>query len=193
MTKIVLYSGGLDSFIGLYLLRQQSDDWTPVYFDMQLKYSQKERLNMINPIRLRIVDGMLDLSRLEHDNSAYVPNRNVLLCTAAQALYGASEIALCSVADDVYGDNSEHFHYYMQRTLSLAAGHQVRVFSPLSMWNGQLLQSKAEAVGTYLQQGGDPEMLRKTVSCYDPDELSCGKCKACTRRTDALAANGITL
>lgn len=192
---IVLYSGGLDSFIGLWLLRRQSDDWIPTYFDMKTRYSQKERWYMPLVEGLKLVPDMLNLSSIERDD-AYIPQRNMLLCAAAQALYGASEIALCSVADDVYADNGAKFHLSMSHILSVTAERQVKVFSPLrrkdNVFGIHPLQTKAQAVEEYLQLGGDPEMLRKTVSCYDPDELSCGKCKACIRRREALEANGIT-
>lgn len=190
MKRIILYSGGLDSFICLWLLRRQSDDWTPVYFDLNLRYTTKEIMHMSRADGLNFVLTILDLGELErHD--AYVPQRNVMLCAAAQALYSASEIALCSVADDVYADNTTEFHTRMAELLSHTAGYPVRVFSPL-LGAGLEALTKVEAVAEYLRLGGDPEMLRKTVSCYDPVEVSCGRCKACTRRNAALAANGIT-
>jgi 7-cyano-7-deazaguanine synthase in queuosine biosynthesis len=192
--KIILYSGGLDSYIGLWLLRRQSPDWTPVYFDLNIRYSNKELDHIAQPEALHaglyIIRNMLRLDRIEHDD-AYIPQRNVLLCAAAQALYGASEIALCSVADDMYADNDADFHTGISALLSHTAGYQVRVSSPLLGPSLRAL-SKAGAVHEYLELGGDPEMLQKTVSCYDPDELSCGKCKACIRRREALEANGIT-
>ncbi len=196
---IVLYSGGLDSFIGLWLLRRRSPDWTPIYFDLNIRYSNKELDHIAQPEALHaglyIIRDMLRLDRIEHDD-AYIPQRNVLLCAAAQAFYGASEIALCSVADDVYADNNIQFHHTMTDALSLSVGWKVHVFSPLvredNLFGIHPLQTKEQAVATYLAAGGDPEMLRKTVSCYDPDKLSCGTCKACVRRTAALEANGIT-
>lgn len=195
--KVVLYSGGLDSYIGLWLLRRESPDWVPVYFDLNVRYSWKELQHM------PLVDGLerylhnskhsspvLDLSSIERDD-AYVPQRNVMLCAAAQAVYDASEIALCSVADDVYADNTIDFHMRMSHLLSLTAGHVVRVISPL-VWPGGTgaLKTKAEAVQVYLKSGGDLAALQRTISCYHPTELSCGQCKACVRRREAIQAGG---
>lgn len=192
--KVILYSGGLDSYIGWWLLHRESEDWVPVYFDLNIRYSRKERALMLLPKEFSITDGVLNLRSIE-DDDGYIPQRNVLLCTAAQALYGASEIALCSVADDVYADNTPTFHIAMSEILSLTAEYVVHVGSPLTsdgtMFPGALLLTKAEAVDRYLRLGGDPEMLRRTVSCYDAIEVSCGKCVACTRRATALRENGI--
>lgn len=197
--KVILYSGGLDSYIGYWLL-SQDDDWVPVYFDLNTRYSWKERQHVLQVDKLETYlhnskhsSPILDLSFLERDD-AFIPQRNVLLCAAAQAVYGASEIALCSVADDVYADNSAAFHERMSALLSLTAGYEVSVFSPL-VWPGgsEMLRTKAEAVAFYLKEGGDADALRATVSCYDPTEVSCGRCKACVRRRTALEDCGIML
>lgn len=199
--KIVLYSGGLDSFIGLWLLRRESPDWTPVYFDLNTRCAAKERRHIAEP-DAHIVEGMLNLSHIERD-SGFIPQRNVMLCAAAQAVYDATDIALCSVADDVYADNDALFHALITPALTKTSrdtnGIGTIVFSPLTNLSLEkegarfsALMTKSEAVARYLLFGGDPEALRRTVSCYDPVELSCGQCKACTRRAEALLANGIT-
>lgn len=200
--KIVLYSGGLDSYIGNWLLHREDPSWLPVYFDLNTQYSWKERTAVERQqpnIGLDLHDskhygpGVLDLSNIERSDG-YVPQRNVLLCATAQAVYSASEIALCSVADDVYADNTTDFHKRMSWLLSFTAGHDVRVFSPLTWGGGTgILRTKAEAVALYLKEGGDADVLWQTVSCYDPVEVSCGHCTACVRRREALEANGISL
>ena len=120
--NIVLYTGGLDSFIGLWLLRKQTDDdWVPVYFDTRSRYAWKEKQsfadNRPEGERVRIIYDVLDLRRLEAigDGDPYIPQRNTLLCTATQALYdgAVTDIALCSVLDDVYRDNDAAFHKSM--------------------------------------------------------------------------------
>lgn len=193
--KIVLYSGGLDSFIGHWLLHREDPEWIPVYFDLKTQYSWKELQHMpdVARIRARAISDMLNLRTIEQE-SGYIPQRNVLLCATAQAVYSASEIALCSVADDVYADNDCIFHIAVSQLLTLTAGHHVKVFSPLTWPGGTgMLRTKAEAITWYLKEGGDPDALRQTVSCYDPVEVSCGHCAACVRRREALEANGISL
>lgn len=198
--KVILYTGGLDSFIGLWLLqRQDPDEWVPVYFDTGSCYAWKEKQAIAwNPQRgtyTRIVSDVLDLSSLESGTDPYVPQRNTLLCTATQALYdgAVTDIALCSVMDDVYSDNSTAFHLAMSHLLSLTAGYTVRVFSPLlygepsdNLMGVRRLMTKREAVEKYLELGGAIWRLNRTVSCYHPEKVSCGQCKACERHKAAL-------
>ncbi len=197
--KIVLYTGGLDSFIGLWLLqRQDPDKWVPLYFDTGSSYAWKEIQALVkNPQKgayVCVVQDILKLSSLEQADS-YVPQRNTLLCTATQALYDGSvtDIALCSVADDVYRDNGERFHREMTKLLTLTAGYSVGVFSPLNLLGaprGGMLMTKRQSVARYLELGGDARALQRTVSCYDAKKEKCGTCKACTRHAAALRAIG---
>ena len=142
---------------------------------------------------MRVSKGGPNHEELEQAD-AYVPKRNTLLCAAVQAVYdgAVTDIALCSVADDVYRDNSAAFHIEMSRLLSLTAGYDIRVFSPLQ--KGSItehgiphnLLTKQEAVKKYLELGGDAAALRRTISCYDSRMVSCGRCKACERHNEAL-------
>ncbi len=198
--KVILYTGGLDSFIGLWLLqRQDPDNWVPVYFDTGSCYAWKEKQaitqNAQKGARARIVSGILDLSSLETTGDPYVPQRNTLLCAAVQAVYdgAVTDIALCSVMDDVYSDNGTAFHVAMSHLLSLTAGYNVRVFSPLlygepgdNIFGIRRLMTKQEAVEKYLELGGEIWRLNRTVSCYDSQKVSCGQCKACERHKAAL-------
>lgn len=192
--KAILYSGGLDSYIGYWLLKRKHPTWLPVYFDLGTRYSNMEkeaisRQSFVDKFWYEVVDT-IRLGSMEQPG-AYIPQRNVILCAAAQARYDADEIALCSVADDVYRDNEIAFHTKMSELLSHTAGKYVRVFSPL------IGRSKAQAVEWYLSLGGNPEALRRTASCYNPTGLEglehCGDCKACIRWRAALAENSITV
>ena len=193
--KVVLYTGGLDSYIGLWLLRKATgEQWIPIYFDLNSRYSWKER-NVIEYLdgiaAVRVIKGVLNLEELEQADS-YVPQRNTLLCAAVQAVYDGAitDIALCSVADDVYRDNDVRFHLAMSELLTGTAGYPVRVFSPLqkdeNIFGIHELLTKKEAVKKYLELGGDAAALRRTISCYDSRMVSCGRCKACERHNEAL-------
>ena len=197
MKQVILYSGGMDSHIGAFFLQQQGD-WELLYVNLCLPYSDKELTHIAKRQRIQSVtiwDGIPLLQRGDH-----IPQRNVLLCTRAMVAYGndVSAIALCSVADDVYSDNSVPFHRAMSSLLSLTAGHPVRVFSPLRTGidnqahneNSPLL-TKEQAVAEYLKYGGDPETLKQTVSCYSGEHTICGECTACKRHASALEANGL--
>lgn len=189
--NVILYTGGLDSYIGLFLLNSTSKEkWQPLYFNLDIPYSHKE-LKVVRKVDgINIVSGLLNMRYIarQHD---YIPQRNTLLCAAAQSVYGdtVERIALCSVADDVYADNSEQFHSQMTELLSLTTGHDVKVFSPLEDTEG--LMSKREAAKDYLNKGGRPEALLNTVHCYHPTKIECGKCRACIRHAITMMQLGI--
>jgi 7-cyano-7-deazaguanine synthase in queuosine biosynthesis len=185
MTKIVLYSGGLDSYIGWWLLRQETG-WQPVYFKLNTPYTWKEVKYMPQADEV-VFSSMLDLRHIE---GIHIPQRNVLLCAAAQSIFNADEVALCSVADDIYPDNNIVFHRRMSQLLTHTAQKAVQVFSPFMLVPGHGM-TKTQAVSQYLKLGGDARMLQMTISCYDPNVVQCGTCRACMRREGALVANKI--
>jgi len=201
--NIILFSGGIDSTIGLWLLEEGTElDWQPVYFDLNSRYAWKElaHINVINLAARRlgfpevqVISDLIDVSVQLEIEADYVPQRNTLLCAASQAVYGDAieRIALCSVADDVYRDNDGSFHQAMSNLLTVTSGHPVQVFTPLREGNingdyGHRMLTKNEAVERYLELGGDARDLRAAVSCYHAGEVHCGRCKACERYDKAM-------
>lgn len=201
--NIILFSGGIDSTIGLWLLRKDDLDWQPVYFDLNSHYTWKElaRINVVNAVarkagylQVRVVKGLIDVSvHIEHRSGDYTAQRNTLLCASSQAVYddAIERIALCSVADDVYRDNDGSFHQVMSNLLTVTTGHQVQVFTPLREGNingdyGCRMLTKNEAVRMFLKLGGNPDDLRAAISCYHAVEVHCGRCRACVRYEEVM-------
>ena len=96
MKKVLLYSGGLDSYIGAKVL---GSDWDLAYFDIEHKYAKKEIETMTSLSLPFDIHSSLSLKEqwIEHE-SGFIPQRNPLLISLAQAIYDADEIALCAVA-----------------------------------------------------------------------------------------------
>ena len=202
--NIILFTGGMDSYIGYYLLRHEWEDgdWQPVYFDLQSRYSWKE-LSYIDEYNAKargvkqrevvIISDFIDISVQVEQVADYIPQRNALLCVASQSVYSDAieRIALCSVADDVYTDNTEDFHQAMGNLLTITTGHPVQVFTPLREGNvqgdyGHRMLTKNEAVRRYLEVGGREWELTQTISCYHAGEKRCRRCRACQRWQDAI-------
>lgn len=181
--KVILYSGGIDSFIASTLL---GDEWTPVYVNMGTRYSSKE-LEFISasPMsqHLRICD--LPLGDLEQDNG-FLPQRNLMLLAYVQARFNANEIALCAVKGEYSRDKHRTFFQKASELLSYTAGMPVRCYSPL------ISMTKTQAVARYLKEGySADELLNYTVSCYHSTSNACGQCMSCYRRWVALENNGL--
>jgi 7-cyano-7-deazaguanine synthase in queuosine biosynthesis len=119
------------------------------------------------------------------------PARNLLLATVA-AQYG-EHIVLGGMADDHCPDKTPAAFRVMQDALNhlvmgTAQDGAYRVLSPF--WH----LSKADAVAQYLADGGAPDTLLRTHSCYRQWTKAghgCGQCAACFRWRVALRANGL--
>lgn len=183
-TPVLLYSGGLDSFIAAHAEPRAK----LLYIDTRARYSAKElRYITSNMPRDITIDTRLDLSGQERDDGI-VPARNLLLVTLASH-YG-TDIILAATAGDRSTDKDDAFanmssdllsHIYSGVHFQGARGVVVRM--PFKQ------ATKAEMVRWYLDSGFPTRALSDCISCYHPEELHCGQCKACLRKWVALAYN----
>jgi 7-cyano-7-deazaguanine synthase in queuosine biosynthesis len=185
---VLLYSGGMDSLIAAMLYPQAEK----LYIHSGSQYADKEVSAMHG---LGLADGVtfdnrLFLGDVERDD-AIVPARNLLFVTIA-ALYG-NRIILNSVKGDNSSDKDIPFAQKSSDLLSHIFGpphfnppQEIEVLLPMKHL------SKVEWLKWYLNAGGDPVVMSRSVSCYHPTELYCGQCKACIRKWVAQETNGIT-
>jgi len=180
---ILLYSGGLDSYIAWEFLKRPKT----LYVDLGHRYAALER----NAIRKTIPETIIEKRRVYlgdvEEEDAHIPMRNAFLVLAA-ALYDA-EIALVVQKGEMdIPDRSPEFFAQMSQLLRTLRGREGRVFTPFPHL------TKTQMVKWYVEQGLDPEALKRTWSCYKaaPPEKHCGRCSACFRRWVALSNNGIT-
>lgn len=181
--QVVLYSGGMDSFI----MGHMFPDALKLYINSGSPYANKEVRRL--PIDVEVVRDVLDLSMYEREDSI-VPSRNAYLALVA-ANYG-DEIMLGATAGDMSTDKDPRWADHMTALLRymLSGKHfnpprDIHVTLPIKH------MTKGDLVQWYLEQGHDVEKLIRVVSCYSPDYLHCGVCKACTRKWLALEAHGI--
>lgn len=183
--SILLFSGGLDSFIAWHYLNHP-----PVLFmDAGQSYAPKE-LKTVKyfarkyPKMKLCVDRSLDLSTWEEKNF-YIPYRNVLFSLVA-SLY-APTIYLVGIKGDSVVDNNPNATRLMSKFFpNFNATKNMLVTSPFYK------MSKSRIVKWYLDQGLPLGDLLRTRSCYDKDSAGqCGKCGSCFRRWVALENNNI--
>lgn len=120
--------------------------------------------------------------------SSYVPFRNAHLLSAATAwgeVLGARAIFVGAVWEDSsgYPDCRPEFYRAFQEAVRLGTRPEtdLRIVTPL------IHLSKAEIVRRGRELGAPFE---KTWSCYQADDVACGRCESCVLRLRAFAEAG---
>lgn len=187
MKKVLLYSGGMDSWLAYKL-------WKP---DVLLMVNlgtegnaQEIKRALADPEMAQIVKiANLDLGQFERkDQNYYLPLRNLHLATLA-AHYG-NVICFGAVGSDVHYDEKEEF---CQRTqdainylLSEKGEEPVQIVMPFRN------VSKTALLAQYVREGGQLETAyRSTFSCYSPvNGKECLACSSCAAKFAAFYNNG---
>ena len=190
MTKILLYSGGLDSWLISKL-------WKPdikLYVDMKTKYSAKEISNLYkNEEQFNLID--FPLGQWERDD-AIIPLRNLYLIMVACNYTGSDDVEICIGA--THGDRSldqslkfakqaeDLMNYLYTAQHWIPNGKKVKVVMPYKDY------TKTELVKEFIANGGDiNEAFNKSFSCYTPiNGEPCWECKPCWRKMISFLLNG---
>ena len=207
--RILLYSGGMDS----YLIKQL---WKPkysFYVNLASNYSQKEMEHLRqNREDIRLVRG-IELSRFEREDFI-IPYRNVYLILGVLNEYERLhpiekmetdheivELCMGATAGDRVLDKSPEFAERLSGLLTYLStpqhwtggkSREIRVVLPFKNY------TKRDLLREYIESSGmsKTEALEqawyKSFSCYTPNKWGqpCGKCKPCFRKTIAFTLEG---
>jgi 7-cyano-7-deazaguanine synthase len=182
MKKVLLYSGGMDSWLISKL-------WKPdicLYIDMQTRYSQEE----IQRLPSYVIKESLPLNKWERDD-LIIPLRNVfLVCLATN--YG-EEICLGATAGDRVLDKSIDFANKLTDLINY-------LYLPQHWTSGKTFiinldyknKTKTKLLLDFINQGGDiNKAFNESFSCYQPvNHKECWMCKPCIRKFVAFYCNG---
>jgi 7-cyano-7-deazaguanine synthase in queuosine biosynthesis len=183
--SILLFSGGMDSFIAWHYLK-----YPPVLFlNAKQSYIEKEIKTVkyfsrkYKKMKLYI-DNSLNLSKWEEGNF-YIPYRNIFFAMIA-SLY-APEIYLIGIKGDRVDDNNLNASRLMSKfLLNFNENKNINVSSPFYK------MTKSNLVKWYINNKLPVGDLLKTRSCYNKKTMNqCGQCNSCFRRWVALENNGI--
>lgn len=180
MSKIILVSGGLDSFIAYKLYGGK-----PLFIDYGQKYARKELAacyHLFGKSNFEILEVKAPCRELENN---YIPARNLFLATTAVMYFYPDKIIMAGLKDDNCADKNEAAFLEYSQILSKYAKKEVKVTSPF--WE----ITKGQAIEMYMKLGHDLALLTKTISCYSASSIPCLDCPACFRRYIALKSNGI--
>lgn len=185
---VLLYSGGLDSYIAYHYLEAQGYAVIPLYAQLGHRYETQEYMALKRTQPFLNAEIQLDnrvlLGDVEEAN-ANIPMRNSFLAHIG-ALYGGNIWLTIQKGEMNIPDRSPEFLTQLSSLLSHLQGHTIRVRTPFSH------MTKTDMVSWYLEQNLPLDGLLATHSCYSPvGTQPCGKCGACFRRFVSMSLNGI--
>lgn len=196
--RVLLFSGGMDSFAAAWILRPDVLLFLPHgqrYEDAEREAVFRLSFSSLPPCSELVTADVLSLGRYERTD-AIVPLRNLLFVSVA-AQYGET-IYMGAMSGDRSLDKSARFFEESGDLLTYLLGEQhwcqgrdVRVLAPF------LSETKTSLVRRHLESGGPIDGLLIGMSCYDPIQSiaggsrHCGVCKPCFRKWVALENNRI--
>ena len=207
---ILIYSGGMDSTVLLYKLL--NDNYTVRCLSIDYGQKHKRELNYAKSLceQVSVEHKIIDLTSVtellsnsslinpeqaipqghyekESMKATVVPNRNMILLSLATAWAincKASSVSYAAHAGDhtIYPDCRESFANGMNEVMQLCDWHSVKLNRPF------VDMTKAEIckLGALLQVP-----YEKTWSCYQGNELHCGRCGTCVERREAFYLAGV--
>jgi 7-cyano-7-deazaguanine synthase len=187
-TIIHLLSGGLDSVVLLYDLKQQECNVHAVLFDYKQRHVQELEWAKHHCHRLDVLFTTINLPQLkgseltDGDGGMIVPNRNAILLSLGVNLAvaaGAECVTFAANKDDDANFPDCRFSFVQMFNRMLLTAHiQVEVCAPY------LNRSKAWIANYGRELGVN---FTETWSCYRGGIQPCGKCGACLKRDEAIA------
>lgn len=190
MKKVILYSGGMDSWL-------MSKLWKPdikLYVNMHTRYSENE-IKKIKSVEDDVTFVDFPLGQWERED-AIIPLRNLYLCMVACNVTGSEdvEILLGATAGDRVLDKSYKFVSKASALLGylytpqhwIPGGKKVKISIDYKD------HTKKDLLKEFAAQGGDlEEAFTHSFSCYNPiDGHECWSCKPCFRKFVAFACAG---
>ena len=178
MTKVLLYSGGMDSYI-------LSKLWNPdvkLYIDYHTPQTAIER--KLLPPDVIVVD--LPLDRFMSDDGKNVIFLRNLIFSAIAVNFG-NIVALGGVADDIHFDSAEEF--VADETTLFNKFFRAEGLPDVSIVVPFKKYTKEQLLELYVDAGYSvDELLVNSWSCYNPtaDGKECHVCPACKRKYDAI-------
>lgn len=183
---VILYSGGMDSYIGELFLQglpaYSTKKLLPLYIDYKGSACNKEKeiVKNLNP-QVQIIEDVLNLSGMEHGQDNLLFGRNMYFCLLAAPITD-KYIYLLGLKNSKLPDNTAKFFEKASTVLSEIKGEEVVVCSPFV--SSEHFPShgmvKEEIVDWYFNNGYSLlYLLEHTSSCYFSEHMFCGECMGC--------------
>ncbi len=181
---MLLYSGGMDSFILWSILPKNVD---AIYFDIGGRYSEQEKslirkLNKASARQIKIVKLDFFGKNFEEDDG-YIPYRNLIFILKATML-GYNQIYFGMVAE-WQRDKSTKFFNLCKFLAKDMGKRDIEILTPFKG------VSKSNILKDYLQYHSPMRLSLYSRSCVSGTKKECGICKSCLSKYIALVNNNI--
>lgn len=174
--SLVLFSGGLDSTTCVHFLQSQNFSVTGLFVDFgQLSATMERRAIQKVREHLRISVETIKIDGFNAQTSGELPNRNLLLLSAALFFAGRSScvIAMGIHAGTTYYDCSQEFLDSVNTLAKAQSDGRISVTAPFASW------SKRD-IYDYASHRNLP--IGETYSCEQGTSPVCGICASCRDR-----------
>jgi 7-cyano-7-deazaguanine synthase in queuosine biosynthesis len=197
---VVLYSGGLDSFVLYHLAKTESSEVTAIYYQHGCDSEESELASLPDFVEVRKVDWLNENCRPLPKKSdpvagaIYIPGRNLIFSALAASQELPDEVWMGTTFDEDNQQATDKNEYFRSETSKLLT----YVLSPFidsltvkfpfveRQWSKQ--QIVLWALSNGLKDG-----LLKTISCwFAKDGIPCGLCKQCFKRALVMKIFNIT-
>lgn len=182
MTKVLLYSGGMDSWLISKL-------WNPdikLFIDTGAE-GNKEEIKRLPP---EVIIKKIEIGEFEDKNKGYIlPLRNLFFVEMAS--YYGDEICIGATQHSTHYDKNDIFASKSADLINYlySESYDTKIKIVLPYRN----KTKAEILKEYIDKGGNiEEAWISTFSCYSPvNGEMCGKCRSCMEKISAFKSNGL--
>ena len=214
MLSVVLVSGGMDSCVTAAMAAQESVELALLHISYGQRTQQRERkafddiadyygvtrrltaeidyLTRIGGSSLTDRSMPVTAADLEATGipTSYVPFRNSHLLSIATSwaeVIGAGRIYIGAVAEDSsgYPDCRPEFYDAFNRLIEVGTKPETRV----EIRTPVIRMRKSQIIGTGIELRAP---LHLSWSCYQSEDLACGKCDSCALRLRGFAEAGVT-
>lgn len=189
MTTVVLFSGGVDSALAAHKVLSSRRDTVLVFvYYGQNPAEQRAAYALFRWLQQSHPDRAISYSVFQlPDVTGYIgfngifPNRNILFCSIAAALFAADEIVVgftgpspaTGIESIDFFDATAEFLLSLNSLFKTVDGKSVRVSAPLIDMHKREILAEAATLG----------ILDMAWSCYSKHATSpCGECAACRLR-----------
>lgn len=200
---VILYSGGMDSSVGLYKYKDRiklavSFNYGSKHNEIEIEHAKKncQKLNIEHKIikldfsnfgiKSNLLKNRGDIPEGHYQDesmkSTVVPFRNGIMLSIAAAICESYECKYIMITNhfgdhSIYPDCRNDFITNMNESIKSGTYNNIQIFAPFTL----ITKRDIALIGQEINFD-----FKNSYSCYNGEELHCGKCGTCVERKEAL-------